>query len=120
MTAPVNPRQLALPMLSVYSGPRMVDVAVLGTITTYREACRQCWALRTRPRMTARQLAEETGCYPSHISDYLSADDKKRDLPARHIADFEVACGNRLVSQWLARRSELTVLEELGLKRAAA
>lgn len=113
-------RQLPLPMLTYVNGPVMVDTALVDATPTYRAAVRACWAARNRPRMTKRQLAEETGCYPSHINDYLHESDKKRDMPARHIAAFEVACGNRFISQWIARRSELTVLEELQAQRRAA
>ena len=120
MTAPHNPRQLALPMLTYYEAPSMVDVALIEAAKTYREAVRVCWARRRRTNMTKRQLAEEVGCYASHITDYLSAEDAKRDLPARHIAEFEGACGNRFISQWIARRSELTVLEEFVAQRKSA
>lgn len=120
MTAPHHPRQLALPMLTYYQGPKMVSTTLIDATKTYRDAVRACWDMRTRPNMTKRQLAEEVGCYAPHITDYLSGDDKKRDLPARHIADFEQACGNRFVSQWVARRSELTVLEEFVAQRREA
>jgi len=120
MTAPHQPRQLALPMLTYYEAPSMVNVAQVDACKTYRDAVLACWAMRTRTNMTKRQLAEEVGCYASHVTDYLSADPAKRDLPARHIADFEAACGNRMISQWIARRSELTVLEEFQAQRRIA
>lgn len=120
MPAPHNPRQLPLRMLTYYQGPTMVDVAEIDAVPTYRAAVIACWNKRNRPHLTKRQLAEEVGCYASHITDYLSASDKKRDLPGRHIADFEVSCGNRFISQWVARRSELTVLEEFVAQRQAA
>lgn len=115
-----SPRQFALPMLTYYDGPRLMAVALIEECPSYREAVRRCWANRTRPRMTKRQLAEETGCYASHITDYLSEDPAKRDLPAKHIADFETACGNRFISQWIARQSQLTVLEEIVDQRRQA
>lgn len=120
MAAEQNPRQLALPMLTYYEGPKMIEVKDIEGCPTYREAVRRCWARRTRQRMTQRQLAEEVGCYASHVTDYLANDSAKRDLPARHIADFELACGNRFISQWIARRSELTILEELVSPRRVA
>jgi hypothetical protein len=98
----------------------MIDVQAIESTQSYREAVRSCWTLRNRQSMTKRQLAEEVGCYASHITDYLSPDETKRDLPARHIAQFEAACGNRFISQWIARRSELTVLEEFVAARKAA
>lgn len=119
MPAPHSPRQIPLPMLTYYSSPVMVPTADIDACKTYREAVIACWDKRNRPQLTKRQLAEETGCYASHITDYLSADPAKRDLPARHIAEFEASCGNRFISQWIARRSELTVLEEFVQQRRA-
>lgn len=120
MTASHNPRQMPLPMLTYYQAPAMVDTGLVDAAPTYREAVRRCWAMRTRTQMTKRQLAEEVGCYASHITDYLSEDPGKRDLPARHIAAFEACCGNRFISQWIARKSELTVLEEFVAQRKTA
>lgn len=111
--------QLQLPMLTVYEGPRLVPVDTVSHCKTYREAVRLCFQLRTRTRMTNRQLAEESGCYPSHLSDYLSEEDNKRELPAKHIAAFETSCGNRAISQWLAAQAHLTILEQFIQQRAA-
>lgn len=112
--------QLTLPMLTHYSGPRLVGPEVVAEIASYREAVRTCWRLRTRVNLSKRQLAEEAQLYPSHVSDYTSADDVKRELPAKHIAAFEVACGNRVVSQWLAKQANLTLLEQFIDQRRAA
>jgi hypothetical protein len=120
MPAPHHPRQLPLNMLTYYTAPKMVATAEIDAVKTYRGAVLACWAARNRPHLTKRQLAEEVGCYASHITDYLSADPAKRDLPARHIAEFEASCGNRFISQWIARRSELTVLEEFQQQRRQA
>ena len=92
---------------------------VLAAVFTYREAVRVCWDLRTRRHLSRRVLAEESGVYASHVSDYLSDDAGKRELPAKHIAAFEVACGNRTISQWLAKQANLTILEQF-IERSAA
>lgn len=112
--------QLMLPMLTVYSGPRLVDLSVIDAIKTYRDAVRICWDLRTRRNLSQRILASECGCYSSHVSDYLSEDASKRELPAKHVAAFEVQCGNRVISQWLARSAELTILEQFIEQRRTA
>ena len=104
--------QLKLPMLTVYTGPRLVDAEIVDACNTYREAVRACWDLRTRRHLTQRQLAEEAEVYASHLSDYLSDLHEKRELPAKHINTFELACGNRMITQWLARRANLTILEQ--------
>lgn len=111
--------QLQLPMLTVYEGPSLVNHDTVKSCQTYRDAVRMCWSLRKRTSMTRRVLAEETGCYAPHITDFLSDDDKRRNLPAKHIAAFEVSCGNRAISQWLAAQAQLTILETFIQQRAA-
>jgi hypothetical protein len=111
--------QLTLPMLTVYEGPRLVPADVVAACKTYRDAVRMCWNLKPRTRMTRAQLAEETGCYASHVTDYLNDDEAKRDLPAKHINAFEVSCGNRLITQWMAAQAHFTILETLLLQKAA-
>jgi hypothetical protein len=105
-------KQLTLPMLTVYEGPKLVDVELVKACRTYRDVVRACWNLRTRRSLTKRVLAEETGSYAPHISDYLSDDDNRRDLPAKRIAAFETSCGNRMITQWLAMQANLTIMEQ--------
>jgi hypothetical protein len=114
-------QQLNLPMLTVYTGPRLIDMEIVDACRTYREAVRGCWDMRTRRQLTKRVLAEAAGLYPSHVSDYISLDAAKRELPAKHVNSFEVECGNRFISQWLARQANLTILELFvqGARRAA-
>jgi hypothetical protein len=111
--------QLTLPMLTYYEGPRLVPQEVLAQVLTYREAVIKCWEQKTRKHLTQRMLAIEVGLYASHVSDYLNADPSKRELPAKHIAKFEEACGNRLISQWLAKQANLTILEAFIERRVA-
>jgi hypothetical protein len=91
---------------------------VLG-LRSYRHACRLAWKLRA-VRITHRTLAEVAGLYASHVSDYFSLHEHRRELPARHIAAVERVLGNTVVSQWLARQAQLTVVEELHVHRRAA
>ena len=114
------PTQLALPMLSVYSAPVFVATQTVAICDTWRSAVRMAYELRQRRQMTRKQLAEEVGCWPSHLTDYLCAEPRPRELPARFVAAFEVAVGNRLLSQWLTRQCQLTLVEEiLDIRRAA-
>jgi hypothetical protein len=105
-------QQLLLPMLTVYEGPKLVDLELVKACRTYRDAVRACWMLRTRRNLTQRVLAEETGGYASHICDYISEDETRRELPAKRVSAFEIACGNRLITQWLAYQANLTILEQ--------
>lgn len=112
--------QLHLPMLTVYDGPRLVEPSQILEISSYREAVRMCWDLRTRPHLTKRLLASDAGLYSSHVSDYISPDPSKRELPAKHVAAFEVQCGNRVISQWLAAQAHLTIMEQFIAQRRVA
>lgn len=114
--------QLPLPSLvGRLDGPSVAPSHVVSIPQTYREAVRLCWQLRRVKNMTQTVLSAEAGLYASHVSDFLNPDDKpsRRSLPAESIAAFESVCGNSLVSQWLASRAHLTVLEELQASRAA-
>ena len=110
-----------LPLMGRLDGPSVAPAAVVAIAHTYREAVRLCWQLRRIKAMTRATLAAESGLYASHVSDYLNTDDKpsRRSLPAESISAFESVCGNSLISQWLASRAHLTVLEELQASKAA-
>lgn len=108
-------QQLPLQMITYYAGPKLVPAEQLANIRSYREAVRTCYALATRPKLMLAVLADEAGLYPSHVSDYLSERPNKRELPAKHIAAFEISCGNRVISQWLARQSDLTIVRQADL-----
>jgi hypothetical protein len=112
--------QLDLPMLTYYVGPKLIDAELVMACRTYHEAVKHCWDKRTRPHMTKRFLAETAGLYASHVSDYISGSEAKRALPAKHINAFEIECGNRFISQWLARQANLTILEQYIDRRLAA
>jgi hypothetical protein len=103
------------------NGPAFLPAEVVGKCTTYREIVRVSWAHRRRKAMTQHKLAEEIGTYPSHVSDYLKADDKpsRRDLPAKRLDAWAATVGNWGVQQWLARQSKLTIMEEVIAQRAA-
>lgn len=114
--------QLALPLMGRLDGPSTAPMALVTLANTYREAVRLAWRLRRVHYATQRQLAAEAGLYAPHVSDYLATDDKptRRSLPAEHIPAFEAFVGNTLVTQWIASKAKLTVLEELQATKAAA
>lgn len=93
---------------------------VIVGVKSYRHACRLAWKLRRMRNLTRRSLAEVCGLYTSHVSDYFSVHENRRELPARHIAAVEYELGNTVISQWLAQQSHLTVLEEMQAQRRAA
>lgn len=116
-----DPLTLQLPLFGgvVQCQRLVVPPQVVASIRTYRHACRLAWKLR-RTRLTQRTLAELAGLYPSHVSDYFSVHEHRRELPAKHIGQVEAVIGNTVVSQWIAQQSKLTVLEEVQAQRAAA
>lgn len=109
---------LPLPLLGglVRAQRLVVPPQVVMGLKSYRHACRLAWRLRN-PRITYRTLAELTGCYVSHVSDYFSLHASRRELPARHIGTVESVIGNTVISQWVAQQSKLTVLEEMQAER---
>lgn len=109
-------QQLALPMLTYVDGPALVDMRRVLACPSYREAVRTCWDLRTRPTLTRSAFAAEAGLHPPHVTDYLHQDESRRELPARYIEQVESCCGNRFISQWIAARAHLPMVEE---RRAA-
>jgi len=111
-----------LPLIGRLDGPKAVPRSVIHQCPTYRDAVRMAWQLKRVKNLTKRMLAAEAGLYAPHVTDYLHADDKpsRRDLPADKVAEFESVVGNRVVSQWLAAQSQLTVLEEFQAERMAA
>lgn len=113
--------QMHLPMLTRIDGPSMVAASALQELATFRTVLRFAWMRRKRSSLTLRQLAEELGCYASHVSDYLNPDDApmRRNLPADKVAAFDYAVGNTAVSQWLAMRSNLPVMVMLDERKAA-
>jgi hypothetical protein len=106
--------------------PATVALHLLAECESYRAAVRMAWELRRSRGMTRATLAEMIGAYPAHVTDYLSESEKtpagneRRELLARLIPAFERAVGNTYVSQWLAYKSGLTVLQGLIAEQKAA
>lgn len=105
--------QLELRLMGRLDGPSVVPDSYVKSCESYREAVRLCWALRRVKKMTTLTLSEQAGFPSNHRSDYLSDDEDRRELTAKYIKGFEVACGNTAISQWIAKQAKLTVLEEL-------
>lgn len=107
--------QAEFPLLGRLDAPSVSPEQWVLKAKSYRHAVKLAWQLKRVSNATKQQLANHTGLPPQHISDYLAIDDKpkRRDLPGKGIPKFECFVGNTLVSQWLARQSKLTVLEEI-------
>lgn len=114
--------QREMPLLQRLEGAAIVPPSLLRLCRTYREAVRLCWTLRRAKGLLPADVARICGFVRQHVSDYLNADDKpgRRDLPPQGIKDFEDLMGNTAVTQWLASRQSLTVIEEMQAERLAA
>lgn len=102
-----------------------VPTAALDACASYRDAVRLAWESRANQGMTQRLLGAACALYAPHVSDYLAKDaidskgNRRRDLPAEKIDEFERVVGNRAVSQYLMRKAMLTIMEEVIAARAA-
>ena len=105
--------QLALVGGVVQTQRFVVPTKAIMCLKSYRHACRLAWKLRVIRNMTRCTLAQLAGLYASHVSDYLSIHENRRELPARHIARVESILGNTVITQYLVQQSQLTVLEEM-------
>jgi len=114
-------RQMELPLMGRLDAPSVAPSELVRYAHDFRSACQIAWERRRVKRMTAATLAENTGMYPSHVSEYLSPRTKKpRDMPAKFIPAFEREVGNTIVTQWLALQADLTINEEMQADRRAA
>jgi len=116
------PVQIPLPLLQRIDGPAVVPASTLQLARSYRQAVRLCWTLRRAKGLTPSDMARDFGFVRQHVGDYLNPDDKagRRDLPADQIGLFQEICGNCAITQWLASRDRLTVLEQLQADQRAA
>lgn len=116
---PPGDEQLALPLLGglVRAQRLVVPPEVIMGLKSYRHACRLAWKLRS-PRITQRTFAELTGCYYSHVSDYFSVYENRRELPGRFSGIACSVLGNTVIAQWHAQQGQLTPLEEMQAARA--
>ena len=111
--------QLNLPMLTLYEGPKLLDHSIVSSWATYRDAVKGSHQHRKRRNLTNRQLAEESGAPSNHITAYLHDAEYQRELPAKYIPGWEIAVGNRGITQWIALQAHLTILETFIQARAA-
>jgi hypothetical protein len=116
--------QREFPLLARMEGPHVVPSELMRIVKTYRQAVRLCLHLakRRRPGLKLSDVAAACGLVRQHVTDYFHEDDKpgRRDLPGEAVAPVEDFLGNTAISQYHARRSKLTVLEELQAGRATS
>ena len=120
--------QLGVPSAAIHSQPaaaRFLPPHVIAACDSFRAACVAAWENRVNPHLQKRTLAELCGLYAPHVTDFfhpVATDAKgngRRSLPAEHIHAVELVLGNRAISQYLARRAMLTLMEEVIATRNA-
>ena len=113
---------LEFPLLGRLDGPSVASEHWVRSAKTYREAVRLAWELRRIKGAKPADMAAAKRFCRQHVGDWLNPDDKprRRSLPGDCITAFESYVGNTLVSQWLARNSKLTVLEEITATKLVA
>lgn len=114
--------QREFPLFSRVEAPAAAPAQIVRMAKTYRQAVRLCRLISPRKLTPIRTLAADIGLTHQHASDYFHEDDKptRRSLPPERIRDVENYYGNTVISQWIASRSRLTVLEEVQAQRSAA
>ena len=112
--------QSRLPLMGgvVQAQRLVVPTQVVMGLKSWRHACRMAYKLARRQGITQAHLAQLTSLYKSHISDYFSVHENRRELPARCIAEVEAVFGNTVMSQWIAQQSALTIVEEMQATQA--
>ena len=110
-----NAPPMELPLLGGVVQAQLLRIPsqVVNRVETYRDACRMAWKLRRVRNLTRVELAKQAGLYPSHVSDYFSLHDNRRELPARQIGVVELVLGNTLISQWVEHQAQKLLMAEL-------
>lgn len=127
---PIVQQQLALPMLTLYEGPKLLPLAVIATAHTFRQAVLLCQLHATRKKLSQARICDDVNelmdqqavaagipagprMRSSHLTEYLSASDTSRDMPARFVPAFEIVMGNRAITQWQTMAAGLHHYEQL-------
>jgi len=105
-----------------FEEPKIVSVQYVEMCDTWRKACRMAWQMRRIRNMTYTMFAAYTGFTRQHVGDWFNKDDlqTRRSMPVECVSVSEYVFGNKLLSQWIAAQSKLTILEEMQVERALA
>lgn len=123
-------KQREMPFYAAVPRSDWVDVAEVKAWPSWRDAVLWCWANRPHRGMneqgdqsTFRHFCETAyglAIHAPHVSRWVNPTSKApMDLPPDLVAAFEAFTGQRGLTQWFARTSKVTVLEELQARNAA-
>jgi hypothetical protein len=117
--------QREMPFLQELKQAEFINESVVDGFRSYREAVIHCWTNRRRGKGMVEKLdqalcASVIGAYPSHFSRCVNEkSNAPMDLSPNLLPAFEAYTGNRAVTQYLAKITSITCLEEIQAKRAA-
>lgn len=118
--------QREMPFFMKTEPARFVDSETVSGWTCYRDAVVWCWANRPKDKGMNDQddqatFARRSGAYTSHMSRFVSPSSKApMELRPDLIPSFEAYTGWRGVTQYLAKQSSVTLMEEVIEQRRAA
>ena len=106
--------QLELPILCRIDAPSVLHPDEIARLKTWRDAVLLCWSKRRDKSDGAQSAcARWCGIQVSHMSSYLSDDQKQRDMPAKYAKAFQAWCGVAVLGQFQAREAALSVTQEV-------
>lgn len=118
--------QREMPFFMKTEQSRFVDSETVEGWSSYREAVVWCWENRSKgkgmnDRNDQAMFARHSGAYTSHMSRFVSPVSKApMDMHPDLIPSFEGYTGWRGITQYLAKRSGVTLMEEVIEQRRAA
>lgn len=108
-----------------HSAGRFFPDTVIASCGTFRDACALAWENRANPSLTFQMLAVMAGLQNQHVGEYFQREpfnakgNPRRPLPAEKLHAVEAVLGNRILSQYLMHRGELTIFEAVVAARGA-
>jgi hypothetical protein len=118
--------QTEMPFFMELRQAEFLNESMINKINSYRTAVIYCWQHRRKGKGMAERLdqalcASVIGAYPSHFSRCVNEKSlSPMDLSPDLLPAFEAYTGNRAVTQYLARITATTCLEEIQAMRSAA
>jgi hypothetical protein len=119
-------QQIEMPWLQALNGAKWVDQEIVDSWQSYRDAVIWCWENRPKNKgmnepHDQSMCAHQCGIYPSHFSRSVRRDSKApMDLDYDCAGPFQAYTGWRGIDQYMAKRHNLTLFEEIKDKRRAA
>lgn len=117
--------QREMPFFMARQPAKFVPAEIVNQFSTYREAVIWCWANRPQSGLVDPKdqslFSFHSGMHPPHMSRCVNTLTKApMDLPPDFINEFEAYTGWRGITQYIARQSRVTLMEEMIEQRRVA